>query len=72
MTEIKRQAKRLALAHADLALVRQAIEMLPATCRYHGDNLERSYDYTGRHCCDTGKPALARRKAEEALRRLEA
>ena len=59
------------LARADLAIVREAIEMLPATCRYHGDNLVHSYDYAGRPCCDTGKPALARRQAEAALRRLE-
>ena len=66
----KRQAKRL--ARADLAIVREAIEELPATCHYHGDNLVRDYGmFRGDACCDTGKTALARRKAEEALRRLE-
>ncbi len=60
------------LRRADLAIVREAIEELPATCQYHGDQLVRDYgQWRGDSCCDTGKPALARRKAEEALRRLE-
>ena len=60
------------LRRADLAIVREAIEELPATCQYHGDNLERGPGwFAGVACCDAGKPARARRKAEEALRRLE-
>ena len=60
------------LRRADLAIVKQAIEMLPATCHYHGDELLRGHGpWRDEACCDTGKPALARRKAEEALRRLE-
>ena len=60
------------LKRADLAIVREAIEELPATCQYHGEVLVRDYGmFRGEACCDTGKPALARRKAEEALRRLE-
>ncbi len=60
------------LRRADLAIVREAIEELPATCQYHGDQLVRDYGaWRGDPCCETGKPALARRKAEEALRRLE-
>jgi len=61
------------LMRADLAVVREAVEQLPATCQYHGEALVRDYGmWRGDACCDTGKPALARRKAEEALRRLEA
>ena len=60
------------LRRADLVIVRAAIEMLPATCKYHGDELLRGHGpWRDEACCDTGKPALARRKAEEALRRLE-
>lgn len=63
-------------AHAiqrDFATVRRAIEALPAKCQYHGDEIVRDYGmWRGEACCDTGKPALARREAEEALRRLEA
>ncbi len=60
------------LRRADLAIVREAIEELPDVCQYHGDLLVRDYgQWRGEACCDTGKPALARRKAEEALRRLE-
>lgn len=61
------------LARADLAIIKAAVEMLPATCRYHGDNLERdrsTYWFGDKACCDTGKPALARREAEAALERL--
>jgi hypothetical protein len=61
------------LAHADLKAIRRAVEMLPAKCQYHGDEIVRDYGmWRGEACCDTGKPALARREAEEALRRLEA
>lgn len=59
--------QRRRLARADLAIIKAAVEMLPATCRYHGDHLEH---YAGLACCDTGKPALARREAEAALERL--
>lgn len=55
------------LARQDLAIVKAAIDMLPATCRYHGTRLLRP---DARACCDTGKPALARREAEAALERL--
>lgn len=58
------------LARADLAVIREALEHLPATCRYHGDNLDREARWGGGACCDTGKPSLARRNAEDGLRRL--
>lgn len=51
------------LGPTDLATIRRALEMLPATCRYHGGNLER-VGPLGSPCCDTGKPALYRRRAE--------
>lgn len=61
------------LARVDLATIRLAIEMLPALCQYHGEQLVRDYGWDrGSYCCETGKPALARRKAEAALERLEA
>lgn len=65
------QAKRL--AHADLAIVRQALDLLPDACRYHGRDLMRGYglDRYG-PCCETGKPAVMRHAAEAALKRLEA
>lgn len=59
------------LARADLAIIKAAVEILPATCQYHGDSLVRDYGmWRGEACCDTGKPALARREAEAALERL--
>lgn len=60
------------LARADLAIIKAAIEMLPATCHYHGNNLGavRFGQPIPGPCCDTGKPALARREAEAALERL--
>ena len=64
-TRVERATQR------ELAIVREAIEMLPATCKYHGDNLDGGSHWYGGACCDTGRPSLARRKAEEALRRLE-
>lgn len=61
------------LSRADLTIVRQAIELLPAACQYHGDQLVRDYGWDrGSSCCETGAPALARRQAEAALERLEA
>lgn len=64
----KRHEQRL--ARQDLAIVKAAIEHLPAECRYHGENLDRPIRWGGGACCDTGKPALARREAEAALERL--
>ena len=67
-TRVERAIRR------ELAVIVEAIEMLPATCKYHGSKLERersTYWHGDGACCDTGKTALARRKAEEALRRLE-
>lgn len=54
----------------DAALIQRALETIPATCRYHGDNLEQDYGLHGTgSCCDTGRPALYRRHAEAALLR---
>lgn len=57
----------------DIAVVRKALEMMPGQCRYHGARL----DYEGprtilapQECCDTGKPARARREALAALDRI--
>lgn len=59
------------LAHADLKAIKAAIDLLPAKCQYHGDQIVRDYGmWRGEACCDTGKPALARRQAEAALERL--
>jgi hypothetical protein len=52
------------------AIIQAALDTIPATCRYHGGNLER-VGPIGNPCCDTGRPALARRKAEAALKRSE-
>lgn len=52
-----------------LGMVGIALGYLPATCRYHGTNLDPSnpaYDA----CCETGEPARARREAVDAIRRL--
>lgn len=57
----------------DLATIRAAVAALPATCRYHEDRIDPGPGLFGREgCCDTGRPALLRRRAEEALTRLEA
>lgn len=61
------------LTRADLKVIRRALDELPTECQYHGSEIVRDYGmWRGQACCDTGKPALARREAEEALRRLEA
>ncbi|MFJ8727695.1 hypothetical protein [Streptomyces sp. NPDC093269] len=53
--------------------LRRALADLPAVCRYHGENpAPRSPSYGREACCDTGEPAMRRRKAEEALRALVA
>jgi hypothetical protein len=61
---------------ADVEALEDAVEALPIRCLYHGDRLEASDQpfpdpdlYDGA-CCASGKPALARRRAEVALRRL--
>lgn len=54
---------------SDAALIQRALEALPATCRYHGDNLDREARWGGGACCDTGNPSLYRRHAEAALKR---
>lgn len=67
----KRHKQRL--ANADLAITRQALDLLPDACQYHGRDLMRGYglDCYG-PCCETGKPAVMRHAAEAALKRLEA
>jgi hypothetical protein len=65
----KSRSQQQRLDRADLAIVKAAIEHLPATCRYHEDRVQDARR-PGGSCCDTGKPALARREAEAALERL--
>jgi hypothetical protein len=55
----------------DLQALRDALAHLPAVCRYHGEQVER-VGAPGRPCCDTGAPAVARRRAETALGRIHA
>lgn len=54
--------------------IRTALAALPATCRYHGENVEDThhlrYGSPPHACCETGRPALLRRLAEDALRGL--
>lgn len=56
---------------ADRETVRAALNHLDTTCTYHGEKLERVTGFNGqaRECCDTGKPALARRQALAILDR---
>jgi hypothetical protein len=54
----------------DLAAIRAALDAMPPACRYHGTNLEGTSRYR-EECCDTGKPSLLRRRALEALERVE-
>lgn len=65
---------KLARLRESLPVLRRALESLPATCRYHGDQLDP--DRFGRMtrseaCCDTGIPARRRREAENALTMLD-
>jgi hypothetical protein len=63
----------LAAIGKSLPALRQAIAELPAVCRYHGDQLEpHRPSYGSESCCDTGRPAMRRRRAEEALLALAA
>lgn len=67
----KARSQQQRLDRADLAAMCAAINFLPATCQYHGEQIVRDYGmWRGEACCDTGKPALARREAEAALERL--
>jgi hypothetical protein len=54
---------------SDRELIRAALECLPEECRYHGARLDHGGIVSDGACCDTGRPALARRRALEALRR---
>ncbi|MEV3980788.1 hypothetical protein [Nonomuraea sp. NPDC049758] len=50
------------------AALRVALSSLPESCPYHGPHLEPRDRLFGREaCCDTGVPAMRRRKAEQAL-----
>lgn len=53
----------------DIDVIRAAIVELPGQCRYHGQNLD-PFDAMHEACCDTGRPALRRRKAMAALKRI--
>jgi hypothetical protein len=57
------------------AIIRKALEELPAQCRYHGDATapsDRGRLFGREACCDTGVPAQRRKVAEQALRNLAA
>lgn len=54
----------------DAALIQRALEALPAECAYHGAEFVVDYGICGDgSCCDTGRPSMYRRFAEEALQR---
>jgi hypothetical protein len=55
----------------DLDAIRAALDYLPRECQYHGDRLEMGDIVSGGGCCDTGRPARARRLALAAVERLE-
>ena len=61
---------------ADVEALEDAVEALPTQCLYHGDKLEATdHVFTDRilydgACCASGQPALYRRRAEAALKRL--
>lgn len=55
---------------ADMNAIRAALDYLPRECRYHGDRIEMPGIVGDGGCCDTGRPALARRRALEAVQRL--
>jgi hypothetical protein len=54
---------------ADRATIQTALDHIPNDCQYHGTNIERTTGFNAKPtvCCDTGKPALARRQAETVL-----
>lgn len=55
-----------------LTAIRQALDSLPARCRYHGDQTgPHRPGYGSEACCDTGVPAQRRKLAEAALNALE-
>lgn len=54
-----------------ITTIRRALDELPSTCRYHGDNTAPDRPGWGRDaCCDTGTPAQRRKDAEQALDQL--
>lgn len=57
-----------------LGTIGAALAELPARCRYHGENVEDTHHLRSgpppHACCETGRPALLRRLAEDALRGL--
>lgn len=58
------------LDRRDAAMIQRALETIPAECRYHGDRIVVDYGLCGDgSCCDTGRPSMYRRFAEEALKR---
>ena len=58
------------ITRMELATITEALSHLPERCRYHGDNLE--WGLRREPCCDTGRPSLARRKAEQTLETVKA
>lgn len=61
-------------AGIDLPTIRTALQRLPETCRYHGERIEpegSSWVSLRESCCDTGLPAVLRRRAMDVLDRIE-
>ena len=59
---------------ADVEALEDAVEALPTRCLYHGGSLDSPTTASGLAydgaCCSSGQPALYRRRAEAALKRL--
>ena len=53
----------------DVQVIRAALALLPAECRYHGAGFDEGGIFAGGSCCDTGRASLARKRAEETLQR---
>lgn len=68
--QAEQQRQLTAAVPGAVPVLRRALEQLPETCRYHGDQLDPDHTralYRSEACCDTGIPALRRRRAFEAL-----
>jgi hypothetical protein len=53
----------------EIGQIEAALEALPRNCPYHGSKLDPP-DPWRISCCDSGIPAVKRRTAEAALKRL--
>lgn len=59
--------------HADLWIIRQALDSAPVECRYHGTDFDRlgRQGSHGEPRCDTCRPAWRTMCARAALRRVQ-